>query len=96
MALISERTQDSARDGWGNGYKWRALTPSQGVAIRDALATGVRAKELARAYDVSVRTIYRSIERARCRACVVEVDGWRAEFSLTDDGPVRMTAWVPA
>ena len=77
-------------------FKFVVLTPSQVGAIAAALANGAPPAALARQYGVSVRTVYRCRERARCAWAVGTVAGWRAEFALTGMGPVRMTPWYPS
>lgn len=84
--------------GFTDRYIWRSLTPSQAAAVVEAHAAGTPARELAAAYGVSTRTIWRTIRRDRSRHVVVQVEAWRAEFVITDDGPYRATPWysVPA
>ena len=78
----------------GNGYLWRRLSPMQSVAIADAHASGVTVRALAERYGVTRRTIYRTLERVRTgHPVVVQVEHWTAEFMVTSDGPIRMTAW---
>jgi DNA invertase Pin-like site-specific DNA recombinase len=77
-------------------FRYRALTPGQAGAIRAAAKSGVRALLLAAEYGVSVRTIYRTLERSGCSVHLVRLDDWRAEFEMTDEGPVRVTSWLPA
>ena len=77
----------------GGGYLWRRITPRQAAAIVAARAAGVTAAQLACEYRVSVRTIYRALALAGERAVTVRVESWQAEYVITDDGPVRMTAW---
>ncbi len=88
-------TLDPSRDTSGAGYRWRSLTPRQIEAVRASKAQGVSARALAGAYGVCVRTIYRAL-RTDASFVVVRVGDWHAEFLLTDDGPVRCTAWWAA
>ncbi len=83
-----------AVEGPAHGYLWRALTPSQCAVVREALASGVRARDLADAYGVSVRTVYRAARAARLPIVTVQVADWSAEYIVTDDGPVRCTSWA--
>ncbi len=76
-----------------SGYVWRALSHEQTLAIRKARRNGVRVRCLAAEYHVTARTIYRALERDGCEVLPVTVDGWRAEFEMTDEGPVRVTPW---
>ncbi len=77
--------------------RWRALTPEQANAILRAVADGANPRDLAPAYSVSLRTIYRTLNRAVESMEVVEVLGHRATFVRGDDDePIRMTPWVPA
>jgi DNA invertase Pin-like site-specific DNA recombinase len=71
----------------------RALTPQQVQRVADALANGVPPSALAAEYGVSTRTVYRAREMARQEWLEVVVGGWRAQFVLTDGGPVRVTPW---
>lgn len=81
----------------GTGYRWRALTPDQGVAIHRAFKVGVRAQVLAQAYGVHVRTIYRTLRRSPEEIATVRVFDQQATFVKGEDGePVRLTAWTPA
>jgi len=76
-----------------SGYLWRALSHGQTLAVRDARRHGVLVRHLAAEYHVTVRTIYRALERDGCEVLPVTLDGWRAEFEMTDEGPVRVTPW---
>lgn len=79
-----------------HGYRWRRLTPGQAAAVRAAATAGADVGELARAYGVNRRTIYRAIERAATEITVeVQIDEWRAEFAVGESGPVQVTPWVP-
>lgn len=80
-------------DSPGAGYQWRKITPAQAAAIAVDRASGVPASVIAEAYGVSVRTIYRAVACAQLPMVRVAVGSWHAEFMLTDDGPVRATAW---
>lgn len=71
----------------------RSVAPRADVAIRDAFHAGVPAAALAREYRVSVRTIYRAIKRSVLPVVVVRVGPWRAEFVISEAGPVRCTPW---
>ena len=75
------------------GYLYRSLTHDQAVAVRRARRDGVPARSLAAIYHVNIRTIYRTMERDGCAVLPVTLDGWRAEFEMTDEGPVRVTPW---
>lgn len=74
----------------------RTLIGRQQRLVAAALDNGVSAVELARAYGVSVRTVFRARERAREQWTEVVVGDWRAQFVLTDEGPVRVTPWWAA
>lgn len=78
------------------GYRFTVLTPARAREIAKALAAGVPRKALADEYGVTLRTIDRARERARQPSAVVRVEGWWAEFVLTDEGPVRVTPWSAA
>ena len=88
-------TPDLATDH-GRYRLGRALTPAQCQAVAAALIGGTRARDLAEAYSVNVRTIYRAAKYGRSRWQRVEVLGWAAEYVVTEYGPVRCTAWMPA
>lgn len=88
-------TADPARDISGGGYLWRSLTPRQIEAIRAARAKGVSARDLAAEYGVSRRTIYRALRYA-VPFVVVQVGDWKAEFVISESGPIRCTAWWAA
>jgi DNA invertase Pin-like site-specific DNA recombinase len=75
------------------GYLYRSLTHEQTVAIRRARRDGVPARTLAAEYHVHIRTIYRTLERDGCDVRSITLDGWRAQFEMTDEGPVRVTPW---
>jgi DNA invertase Pin-like site-specific DNA recombinase len=77
-------------------YLYRRLTPQQEQAVAVAHEAGVPPDAIAREYRVSRRTVYRTLARAPRPHRVVECDGWKATFVLTDEGPVRVTAWYPA
>lgn len=86
-------TANGDHDAVGVGYLWRRMGPHQAIACAEAHRQGVPVLTLAREYGVSRRTIYRAIERAPQRIVGVRVEDWHADFAITDDGPVRMTAW---
>ena len=87
----------SDRDGpFGRGYKWRRLTPAQCRSISIACSAGVAVTALAAEYGVSTRTIYRAASYGRQQWQEVRVGDWKAEFVLSELGPVRCTAWVAA
>ena len=75
------------------GYLYRSLTFEQAEAVRSARRAGVPARSLAAEYRVALRTIYRVMERAECDVRSVTLDGWRATFEMSDEGPVRVTPW---
>ena len=75
------------------GYLYRSLTHDQTLAIRRARRDGVSARALAAEYHVHIRTIHRALERDGCEVLPITLDGWRAEFEMTDEGPVRVTPW---
>lgn len=76
---------------------FRALTPDQEDAVRAAFAAGARPRDLAPAYSVSQRTIYRTLTRAGQRQIAeVRLATYRALFEVSDDGPVQLTEWVAA
>lgn len=79
-----------------SGYRHRATTPEQALAIKAAFEEGTRAVDLAAAYACSVRAIYRAIERAGRPRYDVVVAQCRATFQLEDGTPVQVTPWVPA
>lgn len=82
------------KDRSGDGYLWRSISPRRAEAIVADYRDGVKVRVLADRYGVNVRTIYRTIERARDgQPVVVRVGDYQAEFMLTPEGPVRMTAW---
>jgi hypothetical protein len=79
------------------GYRIsRATTPAQDVAIARARAHGARVHDLAVAYGVTTRTIYRVLRRVPEPTAAVVIDGWSATFRITEYGPVQATPWVPA
>lgn len=75
-------------------YRARNLTRPQVVAIRLNRTHGARIVDLAEAYGVSRRTIYRALERATVPVHRVEVAGWFADFEIIEDGPIRVTPWL--
>lgn len=77
-------------------YPLRRLRPDQAEAVRRARAAGVAARDLAGYYGVTVRTIYRTLERAPQAVHEVRLADYQATFEITDEGPVQVTAWVPA
>ncbi len=90
-------TYDGITGGGYRGYRWRRLTPEQSAAIKAAADAGADIGELAEAYHVNRRTIYRAIERARKEVIEQAVVGpYSAQFAITDEGPVQLTPWVPA
>jgi hypothetical protein len=79
------------------GYRIaRATTPAQDRAIVQARAHGARVADLADAYGVTVRTIYRVLLRGVEPTVDASVGDWKAPFLLTDEGPIQVTPWVPA
>ena len=81
----------------GSGYIYRKLGQEQCVEIARMHAEGVRIADLAILYDVCRRTVYRCITRARLGTPVsVELGGYRAQFVVTPEGPVRLTPWFAA
>jgi DNA invertase Pin-like site-specific DNA recombinase len=78
-----------------SGYRFRALTPEQEIAVRGAHAAGARAADLAAAYGVSRQTIYRAVERAGRPQYEVHVGDRRASFEIEDGTPVQVAPWVP-
>lgn len=77
------------------GYRWRKVSPDQAQAIRAAFLAGVNYRELATAYGVSSRTIYRIVDRASTEEYhVVHVAGYSAPFGIGDEGPVQLGPWV--
>jgi len=85
---------DPNRDMTGSGMLHRSLTPAQCRAVAEDHARGVSAPTLASRYGVNRRTIYRALAYGRGEWVVVTVGDWHAEFALTDNGPVRCTAWM--
>lgn len=77
-------------------FQFRALSPAQEDAVRKALGAGADRHALARAYDVSVRTIQRARERACEEWVEVEVAGYRASFVVDELGPKQRTDWRAA
>lgn len=87
----------------------RALSPAQEAAVRKVFAmmepglirhsrTSGRVaavRQLANAYSVSERTMYRTIfERCEEETHVVELAGYRATFVIDELGPKQRTDWV--
>lgn len=91
-----EDRRTGPRDAPGFGYLYRKVTPLQAGAIASAYAAGVPVAELAKAYGVAIRTIWRAIAFSRQPAVTVRIADWRAEFVITPDGPVRTTVWLAA
>lgn len=75
---------------------FRALTPDQEEAVRHAASRGADIGELAAAYDVSTRTIRRTIEREPLRVVAINVEGYYAVFEVTPNGPIQRTDWRAA
>jgi len=78
------------------GARRRRLSPLQEDTVRALYAQGVRAQDLASTYDVSVRCIYRTIERTPVAVVPVTIGGYYAQFEITEDGPVQRTDWRAA
>lgn len=74
----------------------RALTPDQEEAVRLAVSAGASPKDIAAAYGVHVRTIYRVLARSSIVVYEVELGDYRAQFEVGDDGPIQLTEWVAA
>lgn len=77
-------------------YRYRRLTDDQAIAIRAAAELGVPKGDLAREYRVSARTIFRTIARASEDVVELRAGEYRAQFALTDVGPVQLSPWFPA
>lgn len=80
----------------GTGYRYRSIPMEQAAAMRQAVSAGVSVKDLAAAYEVTPRTIYRALRRSYEPVHVVIVGEWRTEVAMTEDGPVWIKPWVPA
>jgi predicted DNA-binding protein (UPF0251 family) len=78
-----------------SGFRWRRITPAQAQAIRHDHARGATLAVLAERYGVHVRTIARTLNRARREAHRVTVAGWTCLVEFEDDGPVQITPWQP-
>jgi len=80
----------------GQVPSYRTVTPEKVEGIVRARAAGAPAREVARAFDVGLRTVYRW---ARARIVTVTVDGWHARFAIRPDrdgvrpGPVQLEGW---
>lgn len=77
-------------------HRWRRLTPTQEAEAARLLLLGVKPAVVAERFGVSPRTAQRIRVRQLLPFVVVECGPYRAEFSLTDDGPVQRTGWVAA
>ena len=83
-------------------YLWHgpALTPEKAHAVRAAVASGCRRKDLADAYGVSLRTIDRylsSPDYGDWHRTMITVGGWRAVFAFRDEAaPRRVGPWIEA
>lgn len=70
----------------------RAKRPEAVAAMRKAHASGVHVDDIAAAYGVCRRTVYRYLLPATTRT--IEVMGWFAEFELRhSEFPVRVSPW---
>lgn len=76
------------------GCRWRSLTPRQEESVRVCVASGSAPRDLAAVYDVSVRTIYRTLRRKPIPLMTVVVGDYEAPFVVSDDGPIQMGPWV--
>lgn len=81
----------------------RDLTPPQEAHIRslvgqttDRRDRGELIRLLAGEYDVSVRTIWRTLERSDRETVMARAGEYVALFELGDEGPVQVTEWVAA
>jgi hypothetical protein len=77
-------------------FRYQRLNRAQAAAIHAATAAGVSARSLAGEYGVSVRTIHRVRNREAEPVETVQVATWRADFAITDEGPVQVDQWRPA
>lgn len=88
--ILADRPPDS------NLGPVRARRPGQVAEMRRLRAAGVAISAIAYAYELSVRTVYRYLDRGDDDE-EVTVLGWRAWFGLSESGqPVRITPWERA
>jgi transposase-like protein len=79
-----------------SGYHFRKLSPDQAAAVLRAYEDHVLVPDLAKAYGVSIRTIWRTIRRAPERPERLSLFGYSAGFVRGDDGPpVQIEPWRP-
>jgi hypothetical protein len=79
-----------------HGFRWRKFGPERAASMLADYERGVTAAQLAKRYETTVRTIYRTLDRAKNdRILHMELDGWSAPFALTDAGPIQLGPWVP-
>jgi hypothetical protein len=76
------------------GCRWRSLTHTQEAEVRRCVAGGGSPAALARLYDVSIRTIYRTLAREPLAVRTVQVGAYEAPFIVGEDGPIQMGPWV--
>jgi hypothetical protein len=80
---------------WPPRYVSRRTTPERDRALAAAHRSGATVAALAAAYGLGLRTAYRAIARSSQPYLVARMDGWTAQFVVSDEGPVQVTPWVP-